>query len=164
MTTKRKINVGNGSRAVSSINKLVDVCEKQEKTIHSLLDIIRANSSKLIAPNGHSSPIRIKRSYRKSAPVDRNSKEALDKEFKKFKYELFLDGLKQIGRPAMTKEIAQRLIKNPQFKSITRNKKRFMQFLYSSVSHFVKQGILKRKPVGEKSYEYSLKGKYALAA
>jgi len=153
----RKINKKSSPKnSTSEVDKLVKVAKSQEKVISSLLEVIKTgkNQPAVVAENKRV----IRRNKSTETPATgRDSKESLDKEFKKYNYELFLEGLHKIGRPAMTKEIAERMRKDPKFKRITRNKKRFMQFLYSSVSHFVKQGVLKRKPIGQKSYEYSLK-------
>lgn len=143
---------------LTAIDKLVRVCKSQEKTITSLLENIRGNTS----ATHH---VMVEKSTPKTIHPKSAEALALDEKFKKYDYNIFLENLKQIGRPAMTKEIATRIRRNPKYKSITRNKKRFMQFIYSGVSHFVKQGILNRKPIGKRSFEYSIKAnKYNLAA
>lgn len=71
---------------------------------------------------------------------------------------IFLAGLENMGRPAMTFEIGNRLRKvNPDAKKFARNKKDFMQMLYNSASSLSKAGLIVRKPVGKRTFEYSLK-------
>ncbi len=70
-------------------------------------------------------------------------------------YKVFLDVLKHIGRPAMTREIASRLkIVHPEIKM---SKKLLMQQLYNSASFLSKEGKIDRNPVGKRMFEYSLK-------
>lgn len=76
---------------------------------------------------------------------------------KENRYEMFLETLKQIGRPAMTKEIAGRFKHIHPNTSFSRNKKVFMQQLYNSASYLSKEGLINRTPVGKGSFEYSLK-------
>lgn len=71
---------------------------------------------------------------------------------------MFIDTLRQIGRPSTTREIAQRLKKiDPAVKKIARNKEKFMQLLYTAASHLSKEGVVKRNQVGHRMYEYALK-------
>jgi hypothetical protein len=70
----------------------------------------------------------------------------------------FLEALRQIGRPATTKEVAQRLRKiEPAVKKIARNREKYMQMLYTSASHLSKEGVVQRNPIGHRIFEYSLK-------
>lgn len=70
--------------------------------------------------------------------------------------EMFLETLKHIGRPAITREIAIRYKKlHPT--AVPKNKARFMQKLYNSASYLSKEGVIQRHAVGGRSYEYSLK-------
>ncbi len=70
-------------------------------------------------------------------------------------YDVFIDVLKHIGRPAMTREIASRLkIVHPEIKM---PKKVLMQQLYNSASFLSKEGKINRHPVGKRMFEYSLK-------
>lgn len=71
---------------------------------------------------------------------------------------IFLDTLREIGRPSTTREIAQRLKKiDPAIKKVARNKEKFMQLLYTSASHLSKEGVINRNQIGHRLYEYSLK-------
>lgn len=77
---------------------------------------------------------------------------------KKTNTDYFLEVMTKIGHPVTASEIASRLRKtNPYFKKLSVNKKGFMQLVYSSISNLNKEGILERKPIGGKSYEYSVK-------
>lgn len=70
----------------------------------------------------------------------------------------FLEALRQIGRPATTKEVAQRLRKiEPAVKKIARNREKYMQLLYTSASHLSKEGVINRNQIGHRLFEYSLK-------
>ena len=72
-------------------------------------------------------------------------------------HELFLDVLRNIGRPAMTREIAGRFkMVHPDVK-IPKDKKVFMQQLYNDASYLSKEGLIVRTPVGKRMYEYSIK-------
>lgn len=72
--------------------------------------------------------------------------------------EVFLNALQTIGRPSTTREIAKKLrITNPAMKKLSRNKKKFMQLLYTAASHLSKEGTVKRTKVGHRMYEYYLK-------
>lgn len=75
------------------------------------------------------------------------------------KYQVFIDVLKSIGRPAMTREIASRVKKvHPEIKV---SKGKLIQQLYNSASYLAKEGVITRTPVGKRMYEYSLKEKAA---
>ncbi len=71
-------------------------------------------------------------------------------------YEMFLGALKQIGRPVMTQEVAARFKRIYPHAHVPKSKKLFMQQLYSSASYLTKEGLIVRKPVGKRTYEYSL--------
>jgi hypothetical protein len=76
---------------------------------------------------------------------------------KKTSKEYFIEVLTQIGHPVTTSEIATRLRKlNPQFKNLSKNKKSFMQLIYSNASSLSKEGIVDKKPISGKSFEYGL--------
>lgn len=91
--------------------------------------------------------------YSKPKKVKVIKEKALPK--KESGYQVFLDVLKHIGRPAMTREIASRLkIVHPEIKM---SKKLLMQQLYNSASFLSKEGKIDRNPVGKRMFEYSLK-------
>lgn len=72
--------------------------------------------------------------------------------------EIFLKALQTIGRPSTTREIAKKLrTTNPAMKKLSRNKKKFMQLLYTAASQLAKEGTIKRTKVGHRMYEYYLK-------
>lgn len=76
---------------------------------------------------------------------------------KKTSKEYFIEVLTQIGHPVTTSEIATRLRKlNPQFKNLSKNKKSFMQLIYSNASSLSKEGIVDKKPISGKTFEYGL--------
>lgn len=71
---------------------------------------------------------------------------------------MFIEGLKEIGRPAMTSEIISRFKKShPELKFSKNKKKTFRQQFYNSASVLSKEGIISRNLVGKSSYEYSLR-------
>ncbi len=82
---------------------------------------------------------------------------AKEKAHKLSSYEVFIDTLKQMGRPAMTKEIAARIkFVHPEVK-FPKDKKVLMQQIYNSASYLSKEGLIVRTPVGKRLFEYSLK-------
>lgn len=93
-----------------------------------------------------------------SQPVE-NDAHTSDRERKKMSGEkLFLNTLKEIGKPAMTFEIGDRLRKtNPEAKRFAKNKKDLMQMIYNSASSLAKAGVIERKAVGKRTFEYSLR-------
>lgn len=84
----------------------------------------------------------------------KEAKEPIKK--KQTTYEMFLGALKQIGRPVMTQEVAARFKRIYPHAHVPKSKKLFMQQLYSSASYLTKEGLIVRKPVGKRTYEYSL--------
>lgn len=150
MRTKKSKSKKSGSVVADLINAV----RIQERTIDKLLNSIKTGGAEIVE-----TATRTKRAYRrrKATSLEPGSKEA-----KKSNNEFFLESLKQIGRPATTWEIANRLKKlNPYFKSLSRDKKRFMQVVYSSAYQLSKEGLLKRKPLGKKSFEYTVQSKKA---
>lgn len=71
---------------------------------------------------------------------------------------LFIEGLKKIGKPATTREIAEmiRTIEPRKRRLTTKRKKIFMQIVYNTARHLFTNNVLTRTPIGEKSFAYSL--------
>lgn len=88
-----------------------------------------------------------------------HTKEEKTRHEKNSAYKMFLEALKQIGRPAMTREIASRFKLVHPTAPIPKNKKLFMQQLYNSASYLSKEGLILRSPVGKRMFEYSLNPK-----
>ena len=136
------------SSTKSLIEGLVKAVQTQELTINSLLKAIAGSDRK-----DELAPISKKKSSAKkhSAPKEHKTLE------RKSNVDYVLDALRSIGRPAMTKEIADRLKHlDLKFKSMARDKKHFMQTVYTSASTLAKDNLIDRKLVGKRSYEYSL--------
>lgn len=140
----RKSRVSNST----GVNKLV---EDLTKSFHdSLMKAIKSVSGGKQVPRASNQP----------------SKEPGAKKVTKQQvgYEMFLEALRKIGRPAMTKEIAARFkIIHPKA-SLPKTKTSLMQQLYNSASYLSKEGIIERRPVGSRSYEYSIKKEEDTAA
>lgn len=71
---------------------------------------------------------------------------------------ILIDALKKIGRPATSAEIAKRMRKfNPTFNHLAKNKKQFMQLIYTNASQLSRDGIIVRRPISDRIFEYALK-------
>lgn len=133
------------NKKTSVVEALVNACMAQEKTISKLLGAIGGSGNTAIE-------------YVKEKYNDRKTNKAAAAAAElKTNNDFFLDSLRKIGRPATSWEISNVLKKaNPHFKKLSRNKKGFMQLVYSSASLLSKEGVIKRIPLGEGSYEYAL--------
>jgi len=140
-----KMKTKTQSKKVSVVEALVNACQAQEKTISKLLGVI--------GTSGNTAVEYVKKKY-----AERQTKNAITAEEElKTNNDYFLDSLRKIGRPATSWEISNVLKKaNPHFKKLSKNKKGFMQLVYSSASLLSKDGTIKRIPLGEGSYEYAL--------
>ncbi len=157
MKTRKVNRVDRNANKASLIDELVSAVQTQERTITSLVEAIKSGGNKFIdtikGNKGKKPPIE------KRTPVEQVSvkKSQVEVPEEKSNVEYVMEALESIGRPAMTKEIAYRLKNmNSRFKSLSRDKKHFMQIIYTSASNLVKEKKLSRKPVGKRSYEYSL--------
>lgn len=150
----------------SKIDRMYVHLEKQHKSLLNLLDKISLEQYKIMSESGKYVKVRkkgVEETPQKGVGNTR-LRNRLNKDAKvlKLKYalgdRLFLDTLKNIGKPALTSEVADRLRKaNPDvIKKIATNKKKFMRAMYISAFNLSKHGQVKRTPVGKKSYEYSL--------
>jgi predicted ATP-binding protein involved in virulence len=71
---------------------------------------------------------------------------------------ILIEALRKIGRPSTTAEIAKRMKKfNPTFSNLAKNKKQFMQLIYTNASQLSRDGIIVRRPISDRIFEYSLK-------
>lgn len=133
------------SKTTSVVEALVNACQAQEKTISKLLEVIGTSGNTAIE-------------YVKKKYNDRKTKIAVKEAAElKTNNDFFLDSLRKIGKPATSWEISNVLKKaNAHFKKLAKNKKGFMQLVYSSASLLSKEGVIKRIPLGEGSFEYAL--------
>lgn len=160
MKTRKVNRIDRKATTTSLIDELVSAVQTQERTITSLVDAIKSGGSKFIdtikGNNGKKPPIE-KRTPVEQVTAKKSQKSQVEAPEEKSNVEYVMEALESIGRPAMTKEIAYRLKNmNNRFKSLSRDKKHFMQIIYTSASNLVKEKKLSRKPVGKRSYEYSL--------
>jgi hypothetical protein len=147
-TKSKKATKTSNANNASTIDKLVSAVRAQERTINSLIDVIQSGGNKIVES--------VRKYTKRTAPTPVTTASGSGEN--KSNVDYFIEALEQIGRPAMTQEIAARLKHmHPKFKSLSRDKKNFMQIVYSSASHLVKEKQISRKPVGKRSYEYSLK-------
>jgi hypothetical protein len=142
-TVKKKVTNSNHS------TDLIEVVELQQNTIRNQQHTI-AKLVKELKKVG---------SYYDNKMVEKSGKiTSSAKAKKKTHYDFLIKALKKIGSPCTTDQIASGLKKeNPKFRAMaTNNYKGFMQFIYSAVSHLSEKGILNKKSVNAKAYEYSL--------
>lgn len=80
------------------------------------------------------------------------------KQKKKTNYDFFISALNKIGKPATTHDIAAGLKKlDYKFKKMaSKNKKGFMQFIYSAAYTLSDSGVINKNKFNDKSFQYSL--------
>ncbi len=177
MKTKNKKSPSRGKleRFVgTSLRKKIDrmylYIERQHKIILGLLDKISLEQYMVMNQNGKSyvalkrkgNTIDITKITKNKKSMNGHNKENPEGVLKlKSAYgnKIFIDALKDLGKPSLTNEIADKLKEtNPKaIKKIENENNDVMRVLYNSAFHLSKEGMIKRKRVGKKLYEYSLK-------
>ncbi len=145
----------------SKIDRMYVHLERQHNSLLKLLDKISMEQYKLMNQNG--SMIKLKKKIVDKIPhkvVKTTHTHTPDASMLKLKYALgdkiFIDTLKQLGKPSLTTEIAEHVKPSPQVKKIAKNKKCLMRMMYNSAFNLSRNGEVQRTPVGKKSFEYSL--------
>jgi hypothetical protein len=67
--------------------------------------------------------------------------------------EIFLNTLREMGKPSLVRDMAVKLENG---KLISKSKAKLMALLYASASHLNRDGVIKRTPVNDSMYKYSL--------
>lgn len=156
------------------ITSLVKAIDRQEKVILSLisgsnknLQRIKINKGKMISviknyftTENKYAPVKVVAKIKKPvklqlAPVVQSNRASHHDMATIFKL-----GLTEIGRPARVNEIVDRLahMKTDIILKYSKNRIKFRQSLYNVASTLSRDGVIDRKPVDNKSYEYGLPG------
>lgn len=152
MKTTAKGNTKKVVNSASLVDRLLGVIKTQAQEVATLVDAIRGDVSKVIHPTKYE--VRKSNASEEKPSTKKYKAEPVDK---KSNLDYFVEALQLIGRPAMSREIAYKLKNmNRKFKNLSKNKKEFMQVIYTGASTLVKENKINRKAVGGRTFEYSL--------